>query len=72
MRLFVPNDSAHRTLVFLSTVVAQVWLSQKDVKRCEKQTINLKNDINKIRNCVIQWKMDFDTDCSKPAQEVMF
>ena len=61
-----------QTLVFLSTPVAQMWISQKDVKRCEKQTINLNNYLNKIRNCAIQWKKNFDPDPTKLAQKVMF
>ena len=47
-------------------------LSQKYVKRCEKQTINFNNVLNKIRNCEIQWKMNFNPDPSKTAQEVIF
>ena len=34
--------------------------------------INLRNDINKIRNWEIQWKMNFNSDPSEQAQEVIF
>ena len=34
--------------------------------------INLNNDLNKIRNWAIQWKMNFNLDPSKQAQEVIF
>ena len=35
-------------------------------------TINLNNDLNKIRKLVIQWKINFNPDPSKQAQEVIF
>ena len=35
-------------------------------------TTNLKNDLNKIKNWVIQWKINFNPDPSKQAQEVIF
>ena len=35
-------------------------------------TTNLKNDLNKIKNWAIQWKMNFTHDPSKQAQEVIF
>ena len=35
-------------------------------------TINLKCDLDKIKNCVIQCKMNFNRDPSKQAQEVIF
>ena len=35
-------------------------------------TINLNNDLNKIKNWAIQWKMNFNPDPSKQAQEVIF
>ena len=35
-------------------------------------TTNLNNDLNKIKNWVIQWKMNFNPDPSKQAQEVIF
>ena len=35
-------------------------------------TINLNNDLNKIRKLVIQWKINFNHDPSKQAQEVIF
>ena len=35
-------------------------------------TTNLNNDLNKIKNCAIQWKMNFNPDPSKQAQEVIF
>ena len=35
-------------------------------------TINLNNDLNKIRNWAIHWKMNFSPDPSKQAQEVIF
>ena len=37
-----------------------------------RPTINLNNDLNKIRNWAIQWKMNFNPDPSKQAQEVIF
>ena len=33
---------------------------------------NLNNDLNKIKNWAIQWKMNFNPDPSKQAQEVIF
>ena len=33
---------------------------------------NLNNYLNKIRNWSIQWKINFDPDPSKQAQEVIF
>ena len=35
-------------------------------------TINLNNDLNKIETWKIQWKMNFNPDASKQAQEVIF
>ena len=35
-------------------------------------TIKLNNNLNKIRNWAIQWKMNFNPDPSKLAQEVIF
>ena len=35
-------------------------------------TIFLNNDLNKIRKLVIQWKINFNPDPSKQAQEVIF
>ena len=35
-------------------------------------TTNLNNNLNKIRNWTIQWKMNFNPDPSKQAQEVIF
>ena len=35
-------------------------------------TTNLNNDLNKIKNWAIQWKMNFNLDPSKQAQEVYF
>ena len=35
-------------------------------------TSNLNNDLNKIKNRTIQWKMNFTADPSKQAQEVIF
>ena len=35
-------------------------------------TINLKNDLNKIRNWTIQWNMNVNPDPSKQAQKVIF
>ena len=34
--------------------------------------INLNNDLSKIRNLAIQWKMNFNHDSYKQAQEVIF
>ena len=33
--------------------------------------INLNNDLNKIKNLAIQWKMAFKPDPNKQAQEVI-
>ena len=35
-------------------------------------TTNLNNNLNKIRNWTIQWKMNFNPDPSKQVQEVIF
>ena len=35
-------------------------------------TINLNNGLNKIKNWVIQWKINFNPDTSKQVQEVTF
>ena len=35
-------------------------------------TINLNNDLIKIKNWAIQWKLNFNPDPSKQAQEVIF
>ena len=35
-------------------------------------TTNLNNNLNKVRNWTIQWKMNFNPDPSKQAQEVIF
>ena len=35
-------------------------------------TINLNNNLNKIKNWAIQWKNNFDSNPSKQAQEVIF
>ena len=35
-------------------------------------TINLNNDLNKIKNWATQWKMNFNPDPSKQAQDVIF
>ena len=35
-------------------------------------TNNLNNDLNKIKNWPIQWKMNFNPDLSKQAQELLF
>ena len=35
-------------------------------------TVNLKNDKNKIKNWAIQWKMNFNPDPNKQAQEIIF
>ena len=32
----------------------------------------LSNDLNRINNLVFQWKMNFNIDSSKQAQEVIF
>ena len=42
------------------------------VHKMNTSTINLNNDLNKIRNWAIQWKMSFSSDPSKQAQEVIF
>ena len=35
-------------------------------------TTNLNNDLNKIKNWAVQWKINFNPDPSKQAQEVIF
>ena len=35
-------------------------------------TTNLNIDLNKIKNWAIQWKMNFNLDPSKQAQEIIF
>ena len=42
------------------------------VHKMNTSTINLNNDLNKIRNWAIQLKMNFNRDPSKQAQEVIF
>ena len=42
------------------------------VHNMNTSTINLNNDLNKIKNWAIHWKMDFNPDPSKQAQEVIF
>ena len=32
----------------------------------------MNNDLNKIRNWAIQWKINFNTDPSKQVQEIIF
>ena len=42
------------------------------VHNMNTSTTNLNNDLNKIKNWAIQWKMNFNPDPSKQAQEVIF
>ena len=42
------------------------------VHNTNTSTINLSNDLNKIKNWENQWKMNFNPDPSKQAQEVTF
>ena len=42
------------------------------VQNMNTSTTNLNNDLNKIRNWAIQWKMNFNPDPNKQAQEVVF
>ena len=42
------------------------------VHKMNTSTTNLNNDLNKIKNWAIQWKMNFNPDPSKQAQEVIF
>ena len=42
------------------------------VHNMNTSTTNLNNDLNKIKNWAIQWKMNFNPDPSKQALEVMF
>ena len=42
------------------------------VHNMNASTTNLNNDLNKIKNYAIQWKMNFNPNPSKQAQEVLF
>ena len=42
------------------------------VSNVNTSTKNLNNHLNKIRNCAIQWKMNFNTGSSKKSQKVIF
>ena len=42
------------------------------VHNMNRRKINLKNNLNKIKNWTIQWKLNFNPDPSKQAQEVIF
>ena len=42
------------------------------VHNMNASTSNLNNDLNKIKNWSIQWKMNFNPDPNKQAQEVIF
>ena len=42
------------------------------VQNMNTSTVNLSNDMNKIRNWAIQWKISFNPDPSKQAQEIVF
>ena len=42
------------------------------VHNMNTSTTNLNNNLNKIKNLTIQWKMTFNPDPSKEAQEVIF
>ena len=42
------------------------------VHNMNTSTTNLSDDLNKIKNWAIQWKMNFNPDPSKQAQEVIF
>ena len=41
------------------------------VHNMNTSTTNLNNDLNKIKNLAIQWKMAFKPDPNKQAQEVI-
>ena len=41
-----------------------------EVHNMNMSTINLNNDLNKMKNLKIQWKMNFNPDSSKHAQKV--
>ena len=42
------------------------------VHNMNTSTINLNNDLNKIRKWAIQWNISFNPDPSKQTQEVIF
>ena len=42
------------------------------VHNVNTSAINLNNDLNKIKNWTIQWKMNFSPDLRTQAQEVIF
>ena len=42
------------------------------VHNMNTSTISFNNYLNKIKNSVIQWKMNFNPDPSKQGQEVIF
>ena len=42
------------------------------VHKMNRSTTNLNNDLNNIRNWAIQWKINFNPNPSKQAQEVIF
>ena len=42
------------------------------VKDITTSTVSLNNDLTKISECAVQWKMNFNPDPSKQAQELLF
>ena len=42
------------------------------VKDITTSTVNLNNDLTKISECAVQWKMNFNPDPSKQAQGLLF
>ena len=42
------------------------------VRKSETTTSNLNSDLIDIKNCAFQWKMSFNPDPTKQAQEVIF
>ena len=42
------------------------------VQNITTSTVSLNNDLTKISEWAVQWKMNFNPDPSKPAQELLF